>query len=159
MARSVCCGAASALLLAGAVALAGCSQVAHQTAHTVVDYPGPTTSTALATSPSAGPARTPAYVARVRWVPDARGMSLRVYPTVAARTTQEPAARSAAWSQVVRLAPVANTVTMRAQFDCHWSYARLAEPSKTSWNLETWRPVVSAQTMFDTRCNPGGPDE
>ncbi|MBO1767262.1 DUF2599 domain-containing protein [Allobranchiibius sp. GilTou38] len=89
-------------------------------------------------------------------MPDSRGRSLRVYPTAAARATQEPSARAAAWQQVVRLAPAADTVTMRAQFDCHWDYARIAEPSKLSWNLETWRPVVSAQTMFDTRCNPGG---
>ncbi|MBO1754036.1 DUF2599 domain-containing protein [Allobranchiibius sp. CTAmp26] len=133
--------------------------MAGETAHTVVDYAGPTTSTAVVTNPSAIPTRIPAYVARVRWVPDARGRSLRVYPTAAARTTQDPAARTTAWRQVVHVAPAANTVTMHAQFDCHWSYARIADPSKPSWNLETWRPVVSAQTMFDTRCNPGGPEE
>lgn len=159
MVRFACCVALSAGLLVGTTALAGCSQGAEGTTRSVVDSSLPTPATAVTRSPSATPSRSPAYVARVRWVPDARGRSLRVYPTAAARATQEPSARPAAWHQVVRLAPSANTPTMHAQFDCHWSYARIAAPSKPSWNLETWRPVVSAQTMFDTRCNPGGPEE
>ena len=31
---------------------------------------------------------------------------------------------------------------MRAQFLCHWQLAEFAEPGKTSWNLEPWRPGV-----------------
>lgn len=158
MVRSACCVALSAALLSGAVSLAGCSRGAEGTAQSTADSALPTP-TPVVTTRSVGPARSPAYVARVRWVPDSRGRSLRVYPTAAARATQEPSARAAAWQQVVRLAPAADTITMRAQFDCHWDYARIAEPSKPSWNLETWRPVVSAQTMFDTRCNPGGAEE
>lgn len=99
------------------------------------------------------------YVDRVRWVPDAQGRSLRVYPSATGRAATVDGAMAAAWRQVTQLAPAADTPTMKAQFDCHWTFARLTEPNKASWNLETWRPVVSAQTMFDSRCNPGGPEE
>jgi hypothetical protein len=47
---------------------------------------------------------------------------------------------------------------MRAQFDCHWRFARIVEPDKPSWNLEPWRPVVTESEMVDARCNPGGPE-
>ncbi|MDQ2852063.1 MAG: DUF2599 domain-containing protein [Actinomycetota bacterium] len=79
-------------------------------------------------------------------------------PTATGRSTRIGGAMARAWRQVVQRAPAANTPTMKAQFDCHWELARLAAPNKPSWNLETWRPVVSAQRMFDTRCNPGGPE-
>lgn len=102
---------------------------------------------------------TPTYVDGVRWVRDARGRSLRVVPSAAGRATTVDGAAEVAWRQVLRLAPDAGTPTMKAQFDCHWTFARRAEPAKPSWNLETWRPVVNAQTMFDTRCNPGGQQE
>lgn len=65
----------------------------------------------------------------------------------------------AAWAQVIALAPAADTETMRAQFDCHWIYARAVAPTKPSWNLETWRPVVTPEQMVAARCNPGGPEE
>ena len=48
---------------------------------------------------------------------------------------------------------------MRAQFVCHWRFAEIAEPGKTSWNLEPWRPVVDDQAMVDAGCNPGGGEE
>ena len=60
---------------------------------------------------------------------------------------------------MLRLAPDAGTPGMRAQFDCHWTYARLVAPDKHSWNLEPWRPVVGAQAMTRAGCNPGGGDE
>ena len=48
---------------------------------------------------------------------------------------------------------------MRDQFMCHWQFAEIAEPGKTSWNLEPWRPVVSTTKMIDAGCNPGGTEE
>ena len=48
---------------------------------------------------------------------------------------------------------------MRAQFVCHWNYAEFAEPGKTSWNLEVWRPAVDENTMVVSGCNPGGAEE
>lgn len=86
------------------------------------------------------------------------GRSLQVYPTPSGRVTTADGAEDEAWSEVVRKAPGAEMRSMRAQFDRHWAFARLAEPHKPSWNLEPWRPVVSAQQMYDARCNPGGPE-
>ena len=45
---------------------------------------------------------------------------------------------------------------MRAQFICHWQFAEMAQPGKTSWNLEPWRPVVDDTERFASACNPGG---
>jgi hypothetical protein len=48
---------------------------------------------------------------------------------------------------------------MREQFMCHWQYAEFAQPGKTSWNLEPWRPQVTADQMVAAGCNPGGTEE
>jgi hypothetical protein len=48
---------------------------------------------------------------------------------------------------------------MRDQYACHWRFARIVDPDKTSWNLEPWRPVVSESEMIGSRCNPGGAEE
>ena len=40
--------------------------------------------------------------------------------------------------------------TMRAQLECH----QLGAPDKETWNLEPWRPDVSAVDMIAARCNP-----
>ena len=45
---------------------------------------------------------------------------------------------------------------MRAQFLCHWNFAEFAEPGKTSWDLEPWRPAVDDSQMLLAGCNPGG---
>lgn len=100
----------------------------------------------------------PPYIAKVVWVSLPTGRSLQIYPTANGRVTTADGAGAEAWREVVRKASDAATKGMRAQFDCHWAFARLAEPDKPSWNLEPWRPVVSAQRMYDTRCNPGGPE-
>ena len=92
------------------------------------------------------------------WVRLPSGRSLQIYPTRNGRTVTGDAAEGEAWREVLRKAPDAGSRGMRAQFDCHWTFARLAEPDKTSWNLEPWRPVVSGQQMYDARCNPGGPE-
>ncbi|MBS9532871.1 DUF2599 domain-containing protein [Mycobacterium sp. M1] len=120
---------------------------------------------ALAASVSfsiAVPARAEApLVDHTEWVSLAGRPSLRVYPTPAGRAA---AARldtddDAAWREVLTAAPDADTPGMREQFRCHWDYAELAQPGKTSWNLEPWRPVVDEVTMLETGCNPGGPEE
>ena len=62
-------------------------------------------------------------------------------------------------SEVLADAPDADLPGMRDQFVCHWEVAEAAEPGKTSWNLEPWRPVVSMTKMLEAACNPGGIQE
>ena len=90
--------------------------------------------------------------------------SLRVYPTLSGRQVAGQLGKSGgqtqqAWLEVLALVPDANTPGMRAQFVCHWNYAEFAEPGKTSWNLEVWRPAVDENTMVVSGCNPGGAQE
>src|ERR1700761_5461352 len=88
--------------------------------------------------------------------------SLRVYPTVAGRAAarqQAAADADEAWSEVLALSSNADTPGMRAQFICHWEFAELVQPGKTSWNLEPWRPGVDDAEMVSSGCNPGGPEE
>ena len=100
----------------------------------------------------------PPFIARVQWVRGSGGRSLHIVPTASGRSAQGAADDDEAWSEVVRLAPDADQPGMRAQFDCHWTFARLVQPDKPSWNIEPWRPVVSESQMVDARCNPGGPE-
>ena len=144
------------------VSLGGCSAAnADVAATSTMSTSASTTSLTTVVTPSSGasyPSSPPPYVARVRWVTATGGRSLRIYPTAAGRTTQGPGDGAEAWSEVLRLAPDADQPGMRAQFDCHWTYARLAAPDKPSWNLEPWRPVVSSEEMTQAACNPGGPE-
>lgn len=108
-------------------------------------------------SPSSSPSTTrPAapYIGTLRWVGGRHGNDLIVTPTTAGRTVTDQAAEAAAWNEVVRRAPTANTVSMQRQFDCHWRYAR----GKQTWNLEPWRPTVSMDDVIAAYCNPGGPE-
>jgi hypothetical protein len=115
----------------------------------------------------AGPASAdvpgPPYVASAEWAKWGDLSSLRVYPTDAARVAAvqlgtNPQADEA-WSEVLTISPDADIPGMRQQFMCHWQYAELAEPGKTSWNLEPWRPEVSGDEMMAAHCNPGGTEE
>lgn len=112
---------------------------------------------------SADPVPPPPYVDHAEWAHWGDLSSLRVYPTpagrAAARQLNDTGAADEAWSEVKALDPDADTPGMRAQFLCHWAFAEIVQPGKTSWNLEPWRPVVDDQTMVDTRCNPGGSEE
>lgn len=106
----------------------------------------------------------PAYIDHATWVSHSGLSSLRVYPTTVGRQvarqldkTAEQAER--AWLEVLAVAPDANTAGMRSQFVCHWNFAELAEPGKTSWNLEVWRPTVDDDAMVLSGCNPGGAEE
>jgi len=101
----------------------------------------------------------PPYVDHVEWVQTAVGPSLQIYPTAAGRRTVDDGGADEAWREVLADAPDADTPGMRAQFDCHWNFARAVEPDKPSWNIEPSRPVVTDQQMIETRCNPGAPEE
>lgn len=119
----------------------------------------------VAADPGAGaaaPAPPPPYVDHTQWLAFGRGTSLRVYPTPAGRLASRQlgtAGADEAWSEVLAWSPEANTPGMRAQFDCHWQLAEIAQPGKTSWNLEPWRPVVDDAEMLASSCNPGGAEE
>ncbi|MDH6198786.1 hypothetical protein M2272_005446 [Mycobacterium frederiksbergense] len=103
------------------------------------------------------------YIDHVEWAKWGDLSSLRVYPTAAARAlVRQPggaAQADRAWAEVLGQSPDADTPGMREQFLCHWTFAELAEPGKTSWNLEPWRPVVSPEEMLASGCNPGGSEE
>ncbi|WP_273733203.1 DUF2599 domain-containing protein [Mycolicibacterium septicum] len=103
------------------------------------------------------------YVDHVEWAKWGDLSSLRVYPTDAARAlTHQPgsaAQADQAWVEVLSLSPDADLPGMREQFLCHWTFAELAEPGKTSWNLEPWRPEVAPEVMLASGCNPGGSEE
>lgn len=112
---------------------------------------------------SSGPSYSPPFVDHAEWVQWGRLSSLRVYPTPAGRADSlRPVAATdvdEAWSEVLALSPDADTPGMRAQFVCHWQFAERAQPGKTSWNLEPWRPVVGDAEMIAARCNPGSAEE
>jgi hypothetical protein len=102
----------------------------------------------------------PPFVDHTEWVVWGNLASLRVYPTAAGRAAAwrlGPAGVDfdEAWSEVLVLAPNAGTAGMREQFICHWELAEFAQPGKASWNLEPWRPVVNADEMAGSGCNPG----
>ncbi|MBU8833063.1 DUF2599 domain-containing protein [Mycolicibacterium goodii] len=103
------------------------------------------------------------YVDHVEWAKWGDLSSLRVYPTGTARELSRQPGNAAladeAWQQVLALSPDADIPGMREQFLCHWTFAELVEPGKTSWNLEPWRPEVSPDAMAAAGCNPGGTEE
>jgi hypothetical protein len=109
------------------------------------------------------PVPSPPFIDHTEWT-QRRGLaSLRVFPTPSGRMASgepgAPRAADEAWAEVLALSPDADTAGMRAQFVCHWQFAELAQPGKTSWNLEPWRPVVDDAEMVASHCNPGGPEE
>jgi len=120
-----------------------------------------------AVSPSAAPSTAgPPFIDHTLWARWHGPPSLRVFPTPSGRaaaiqsgTAASEAAANEAWTEVLALSPDADTPGMRAQFICHWDFAELAQPGKTSWNLEPWRPVADGAAMVASGCNPGGPEE
>lgn len=123
---------------------------------------GPLTGVATA-DPTEPPAVPGVYVERVEWAKWGDLSSLRVYPTPAARAAAAQigttAQADAAWHEVLAQSPDAGLAGMYEQFRCHWHFAEFAQPGKTSWNLEPWRPQVDDLTMLETGCNPGGTEE
>jgi hypothetical protein len=113
---------------------------------------------------SGAPAYSPPFVDHTQWAQWNHLPSLRIYPTASGRAAARQLGSATpeadeAWSEVLALAPDANTPGMREQFFCHWELAELSQPGKVSWNLEPWRPVVDAATMVGSGCNPGGSEE
>lgn len=110
---------------------------------------------------AANPAPAPPYVDHVEWAKWGDLSSLRVYPTAAGRQASviTPTGVDAAWAEVLTLSPDADMPGMWNQFRCHWEYAELGQPGKTSWNLEPWRPEVDKDMLVATGCNPGGTEE
>jgi hypothetical protein len=115
-------------------------------------------------SASADPTTPPPYIDHVTWVSYSGLPTLRVYPTAAGREVAGEMAKTAAqteeaWGEVLAQAPDADTPGMRSQFLCHWRFAEFAQPGKTSWDLEPWRPAVDDNTMLLAGCNPGGAEK
>lgn len=112
---------------------------------------------------AAGPAAADAavFIDRVSWVRYDGLPTLRVYPSAAGRDVAGQLGKTAAqteeaWREILSLAPDAATAGMREQFLCHWNFAEFAQPGKTSWDLEPWRPAVDDSDMLLAGCNPGG---
>jgi len=119
---------------------------------------------AAPTSAEPTPTPSPPFIDHAQWQHWGDLVSLRVYPSAAGRAAagqlfKPPWEADEAWGQVLAMAPDADTPGMRAQFVCHFRFAEFAEPGKTSWNLEPWRPVVDDNTMTAAGCNPGGSEE
>ncbi|MFC0712582.1 DUF2599 domain-containing protein [Cellulomonas biazotea] len=77
------------------------------------------------------------------------GRSLAVTPAAWVRAGSA-AARELLWAQLVAREPEADSASVRAQLECH----ELGAPDKDAWNLEPWRPDVTALEMIAARCNP-----
>ncbi|WP_370647169.1 DUF2599 domain-containing protein [Mycobacterium sp. IDR2000157661] len=117
---------------------------------------------AVAPVASAAPSPPPPYVDHVEWAKWGDLSSLRVYPTAAGREASGLATETQAehaWAEVLALSPDADIPGMKPQFVCHWEFAELSEPGKSSWNLEPWRPEVTEEQMLAAGCNPGGTEE
>lgn len=156
---------AAAALLAIAVAT-GCAQGGPDPADEVVDATATSSSSRVAPPPTpAGPppaapvpARAAPLIAAATWADSDFGVTLEVAPTPAGREAWDSLAAAEAWQEVLQLAPEAGSPGMWEQFDCHWTWARILEPDKPTWNIEPWRPVVEADRMLAEGCNPGGPE-
>lgn len=105
------------------------------------------------------PTLPPPYVEGADWVDTEVGPSLQIRPTRNGRNVSGDTTGDEAWNEVLALHPDADSPGMRAQFDCHWTFARLVDPEKPSWNLEPDRPVVTESEMISARCNPGFAEE
>jgi hypothetical protein len=157
----------AALAAVVGVALAGCSAEPAASAPPATTPattpPGSSPTTTSTTTPptsttSPTPTAVPPFVARVQWVRGSGGRSLQIFPTASGRAAQGALDDDEAWGEVIRRAPDADQPGMRAQFDCHWTFARFVDPDKSSWNIEPWRPVVTDRQMAEARCNPGAPE-
>lgn len=149
-----------------ALALAGCAGGSGGDDGGITDYwPAPTTSSmtsmtsTVVEAPSTTPVLPPPYIASATWAQTEVGPSLQIAPTQNGRDVSSPTSGDEAWAEVLRLDPAADTPGMKDQFLCHWTYARLVQPNKPTWNIEPDRPVVSPDEMVRTRCNPGFAEE
>ncbi|MEU7632561.1 DUF2599 domain-containing protein [Nocardia sp. NPDC049220] len=108
--------------------------------------------------PSVDPYAELPLIDHVTWTEAIDGPRLLVFPSSAGRQTTFPNSDIRAWREVVAQSADADTPGMHDQFLCHWAWARLVQPTKSSWNLEPWRPAVGYQATVEARCNPGGPE-
>jgi hypothetical protein len=46
---------------------------------------------------------------------------------------------------------------MRDQLICHEQWVAIWSPSKSTWNLDEWRPDVSYAATVNAKCNSGQP--
>ncbi|HEX7602537.1 MAG TPA: DUF2599 domain-containing protein [Polyangiaceae bacterium] len=146
----------TAALLALAALAVGCAPagVGSGPRSTPTVEPSPTPPVAATTTtpppaPSIAPSST--LVASVRWVTIDGRPSLEVVPTSALRGTPSRAAGEAAWADVVRAEPTADTAGMEDQFICHVQFAS----AKPVFHLEPWRPAVGYLRTLVAGCNPG----
>ena len=144
----------AAFLVIAAALLAGCGESV--SAPAVVSSSSPTTPEVITSSV---PAALPPFIERTTWVQTPLGRSLQAVPTASGRRAQGSGDEAVAWREVVAMDATADSPGMEMQFQCHWTFARVIQPDKPSWNLEPWRPVVTDQEMVDARCNPGGAEE
>jgi hypothetical protein len=85
------------------------------------------------------------------------GYTARVYATAYVRNGGR-APGSAVWYWTVQMTPawyrntMANYPGMQDQLLCHLAFAT----SKTSYNLDDWRPSVGYAATVNAKCNPGG---
>lgn len=139
--------------------ISGCGDDAATVDRSTMNTATTTTATTATTTTPAEPVYAPPFIESAEWTTTEQGPSLQVFPTESGRYVPGETELDTAWAEVVALDPTADSPGMRDQFACHWRYARLVEPEKTSWNLEPWRPVVTETEMVATRCNPGGAEE
>lgn len=83
------------------------------------------------------------------WATVEGGQSLRVSPSQWGRTGGLTVVEFG-WPSVTRLAPDADSSSMKHQFQCHV----LGAPTKDSWNLEPWRSDIGLLRFMAKRCNP-----
>ncbi|MEU0539803.1 DUF2599 domain-containing protein [Nocardia sp. NPDC005978] len=153
------CGAAeeSAPIVIGSLDSSSAAPAPAQ-APTTVARSAPIAAPPSPATPAVDPFAGQALIERTEWTEAIDGTRLLVFPTQAGRKDTFPTAGERAWQEVLGLSPDADTPGMRDQFICHWEWARVVAPNKTSWNLEPWRPAVGYQETVNTLCNPGGPE-
>ncbi|PYE20048.1 uncharacterized protein DUF2599 [Williamsia limnetica] len=144
-----------------AMAIGGCGDESASADRSTMNTTSATTSTTTAafTPTPPAPVYDAPFIDRVEWTTTEQGPSLQVLPTESGRYVQGETDLDPAWAEVVALDPTADSPGMREQFACHWRFARIVAPDKTSWNLEPGRPVVTDEEMIASRCNPGGAEE
>lgn len=114
--------------------------------------------TPAAPAPTSRPAPDGPLVESATWADSDYGATLKISPTEAGRLASGVDDARTAWREVLAQVPDADAPGMWEQFDCHWTWARILEPDKATWNVEPWRPVVDEAAMIADGCNPGGPE-
>lgn len=92
-----------------------------------------------------------ALIDDAHWTEVAGRRGLAVTPSAWQRRWPNPQVAAAAWREVVRAEPEADTPGMADQYTCHAVFA----PTKDVFNLEPWRPDVGYLATLASACNPG----